>query len=147
MHSALADKLLNLINLARAFRFGVVGVIAAGVYLAVFNLVAAPIGPLPGFAANLAALSVSILVSYFGHHAYTFRLAGEHVFHFTKFAIVTAILIVLSTVVAYLCDRYGHYPPYVTSLVIVVLYPCLSYVTHCLWTFGAARKEHNAAGT
>ena len=142
MQTGLAEKLFDL---ARAFRFGVVGLTASAAYFVIFNVTAAPIGPLAPFEAHLVALTISILVSYFGHHAYTFRLAGGHAFHFTKFAIVTAVLVVASSGLAYLLDRYGHYPAIVTSLVIVVFYPGASYLLHSLWTFGAARKPPKQA--
>src|SRR5579872_1829212 len=107
MASGLSDRLLDA---TRGFRFGVVGVAATVTYLGFVNGLAVPLGPLSAFHAHLVALSASIVVSYAGHHGYTFRRKGRHGFYFRRFAAITAMLFVLAGIVAFACERYLHLP-------------------------------------
>jgi putative flippase GtrA len=137
MLQRLAERLLDA---ARAFRFGLVGVTASLVYLGLVNLLAVPLGPLAPFHAHLVALTCSIGVSYFGHHAFTFARKGRHRFYFRRFAIITALLFVLSSALAFICDATLHLSAAVISVMITVLYPAASYLLHSLWTFAEERK-------
>jgi len=137
MLSRLAERLLDA---ARAFRFGVVGIAATVAYLGLVNLLAVPVGPLTPFHAHLVALCISISVSYLGHHAFTFARKGRHRVYFSRFAAITALLFVLSSVLAYVCDAMLHLSAAVISLTITVLYPAASYLLHTLWTFADERK-------
>ena len=129
---------------ARAFRFGLVGVATTLTYLGVVNLVAVPVGPLSPFHAHLVGLCCSIGLSYAGHHAFTFARKGRHSVYFRRFAIITAALFLLSSAVAFACDRYLGLPAGIISLLIAVLYPCGSYVAHSLWTFADVRGSRSA---
>ena len=141
MKSPLADRIFNA---ARLFRFGVVGCTASLAYLALVNLLAVPIGPLTPFAAHLIALTFGIGISYAGHHAFTFGHKGGHRVYFTRFAVTTAVLFVLAGAVAYVCDRQLHLPAALISLLVTVLYPSLSYLTHTLWTFAGGNSAESA---
>jgi putative flippase GtrA len=133
----LAERLLDA---TRAFRFGVVGLSATLAYLGLVNLLAVPVGPLTPFHAHLVALCMSIGVSYAGHHAFTFARKGRHRVYFSRFAIITALLFVLSSVLAYVCDATLHLSAAVISVTITVLYPAASYLFHSLWTFAEERN-------
>jgi putative flippase GtrA len=141
MPAGLAERLLDA---ARAFRFGLVGISATLTYLGIVNLSAVPVGPLTPFDAHLLGLGCSIAVSYAGHHAFTFGRKGRHGFYFRRFAIITAILFVLSSAVAFACDRYLHFPAAILSFLIAALYPCGSYLLHSLWTFAEAHEDGSA---
>jgi putative flippase GtrA len=133
----LAERLLDA---ARAFRFGVVGAAATVAYLGLVNLLAVPVGPLTPFHGHLVALSVSIGVSYGGHHAFTFARKGRHRVYLSRFALITALLFVLSGALAYVCDATLHLSAAVISVIVTVLYPAASYLLHTLWTFADERK-------
>src|ERR1700722_11280307 len=107
MLSRLVEQLLDA---ARAFRFGLVGITASLAYLGLVNLLARPLGPLTPFEAHLVALCCSVGVSYAGHHAFTFVRKGRHRFYLGRFAMITALLFVLSSVLAFLCDATLHLP-------------------------------------
>jgi putative flippase GtrA len=139
MHADLADRLFNV---ARAARFSLVGAAATATYLVVANLVAMPLGPLSPFVAHLAGLGCSVLVSYGGHHAFTFRRVGAHVHYARRFAVITAILVTLTSLFAFVCDRALGLPAIAISVMVTVLYPAGSYVLHSLWTF-AERRAHS----
>src|SRR5580704_15120056 len=127
MRGALAHRLLDW---TRAARFGAVGLTATAAYLVLANLIAVPVGPASPFAAHVIALSGSIWISYAGHHAFTFRLKGRHRLHISRFTIATVLLFVLTTVLAYGCDRGLHMPALAISILVAVVYPAASYVIH-----------------
>jgi putative flippase GtrA len=131
---------VRLFDTARAFRFSVVGIAATLTYLGLVNGLAAPIGTLSTFEAHLIGLSTGIVVSYLGHHAYTFRRKGRHGFYFWRFVAITAILFVAASAIAYAGDRWLGLPALVISLVVTVLYPAGSYLLHTLWTFAGAER-------
>jgi putative flippase GtrA len=137
MLSRFAERLLDA---ARAFRFGLVGATASLAYLGLVNLLAVPLGPLAPFHAHLVALCCSIGVSYVGHHAFTFARKGRHRFYFRRFVIISALLFVLSSALAFICDATLHLSAGVISVTITVLYPAASYLFHSLWTFAEERK-------
>lgn len=134
----------RLFDAAQAFRFGMVGVFATLTYLGIVNLLAVPVGPLSPFHAHLVALSSSIGVSYAGHHAFTFARKGRHGFYARRFACITAALFVLTSAVAFACDRYLHLSAALISVLVTMLYPGGSYLAHSLWTFAEARADRSA---
>lgn len=130
----------TILDVARAIRFGVVGLTATAAYLALVNLLAVPVGPLAPFPAHLVALSSATVLSYAGHHSFTFRRKGGHGLYLSRFTLVTAGLFLFTSAVAFACDRWGHYPASVISVVVAILYPATSYLVHCLWTFAEGGK-------
>ena len=141
MFAGFAERLFDL---AQAFRFGLVGIAATLVYLGAVNLVAVPVGPLSPFHAHLLGLACSIGISYGGHHAYTFARKGRHRLYFRRFATITAVLYVLASAVAFVCDHYLHLSAALISLLVAVLYPGVSYLAHALWTFAEVRATGSA---
>ena len=141
MFSRLVNRLLDV---ARAFRFGLVGISTTLTYLGVVNLVAVPVGPLSPFHAHLIGLCCSIGLSYAGHHAFTFARKGRHRVYFRRFAIITAALFLLSSAIAFACDHYLHLPAAIISVLITVLYPGGSYFAHSVWTFAEERGSRSA---
>ena len=130
----------RLLDVARAVRFGIVGISATLTYLVLANLLAVPLGPMTAFHAHVAAICCSILVSYTGHHAFTFARKGRHGFYFGRFAAITALLFVLTSALAYAMDADLHLPALVISIAVTVLYMAASFVLHSLWTFVAERE-------
>jgi putative flippase GtrA len=137
MKAHLADRFFDA---ARAFRFGLVGITGTLTYLALVNLLAVPIGPLTPFTAHLVGLTLSIGVSYAGHHAFTFGHKGRHRVYLFRFAVTTAVLFVVVSAVAYVADRVLGLPAALISVLVTVIYPPLSYLTHTLWTFAEAKS-------
>jgi putative flippase GtrA len=130
----------RLFDIAHAFRFSLVGIAATLTYLAVVNLTARPLGPLTPFEGHLAGLACSIGVSYGGHHKLTFRRVGRHAYYFRRFAAITAALVLLTSVFAFVCDHYLRLPAAAISVMVALLYPALSYLLHSLWTFEERRR-------
>lgn len=116
-------------------RFIVVGLIATGVYFgSTVALGSSRVGLSP-VTANTIGFVISILVSYFGHHFYTFRVSGRHDFYFPRFLFVTLTLFGLSTVATkVLTETFGVSHVLVTAG-IALAYPPSSYLLNFLWTF------------
>jgi putative flippase GtrA len=136
----------RLFDVARMVRYFLVGIAATGTYLGVFNLVAVPIGRFTPFTGHLAGLAVSIVVSYCGHHAFTFRRSGDHGHYFARYVVITATLSLSSSILAFVLDRSFHLSAATISLTITALYPGISYLLHTLWTFAEHRKEKPILG-
>ena len=84
-------------QLAATSRFAVVGLVATGVYFGITaGLGSRVVGMEPVTASTLGFL-VSVLVSYLGHHRFTFRVSGRHGFYLPRFLFVTLSLFFLST--------------------------------------------------
>lgn len=108
---------------------------AGGSYLALVNLGARPIGPLSPFSAHLFALSISLGISYFGHHGFTFRRSGRHGRFLTRFGVTTMVIFLAVSIMAWVGDKVLQLPAIVISSFVVVVYAALSLVLHSLWTF------------
>src|SRR4051794_33508056 len=80
-------------ELARLFRFGLVGLAATASYLV--TAIALPLqswSPIDPTEAALMASIISVTVSYFGHHRITFRQLGDHGFFLPRFVFVSVML-------------------------------------------------------
>jgi putative flippase GtrA len=138
MLSRLQEQLLDW---ARALRYGMVGISTAALYFVLINLCAKPIGWLSPFAANVLALTISVSASYLGHHAFTFRKSGQHQLYMRRFGIVTAGIFVIVSVLAWVGDEVFHLPALAISIMVSLAYPVLSYILHSLWTFAEAHQR------
>jgi putative flippase GtrA len=122
-------------------RFGAVGLIATVSYFAITaGLGHSAIGFDP-VVAHVLGTSASLLVSYAGHHRFTFRADGAHAFYLPRFLLVTGILFLLSTA-AMAFGRYGLGLDHtLVTAGIAVGYPIMSYLLNALWTFARAGQR------
>ena len=122
-------------SVARAARFGVIGLLATATYfLTTVVLGNSPINMEP-IAANTIGFAFSVVVSYVGHHQFTFRVDGAHGYYFPRFISVTVVLFLLSTAaVAVFRDVLGYNHTLITAA-IAVSYPIASYALNFLWAF------------
>jgi putative flippase GtrA len=116
-------------------RFIVSGIAATATYLAVTLILMVPPLRLEPVLASALASGVSILVSYAGHHSYTFERKGRHGFYFPRFFIVTAFLFFLSTLGMYFFTRVIPTDPFYVTVAITAGYPIASYLLNLLWVF------------
>lgn len=120
---------------AATLRFALVGVAATATYFAVAMLL---IGSRAGFDPVLAsalASGTATLVSYAGHHRYTFVRKGRHRFYFPRFVAITGALFLLSTMAMYVFTHMIPIDPRYVAGAITVSYPIASYVLNFLWVF------------
>ena len=122
-------------NVARLGRFGIVGAAATFVYFAITAGLGRPPIEMEPIAANAVGVAASLLVSYFGHHRYTFRALGNHERYLPRFLTVTAGLFLLSTAAMAIARYVWRLDHIVVTAFIAVGYPVLSYILNLLWTF------------
>ena len=136
------------LNVARLGRFGIVGVAATFVYFAVTTALGRPPIGMDPIAANTLGVAVSLSVSYFGHHRYTFRALGEHERYLPRFLIVTAGLFLLSTAAMAIARYVWILDHTVVTACIAMCYPVVSYLLNLLWTFShkASSPSHSPDG-
>jgi len=126
-------------RLTTLVRFGAVGVAATLTYFMITVVLGRPAIGLEPVAANTIGVAVSLVVSYLGHHSFTFQLRGDHDIYFPRFMIVTAALFALSTA-AMAIGRYTLGLDHTTVTgAIAVGYPVASYLLNLLWTFSFRR--------
>jgi putative flippase GtrA len=126
--------------LAQLVRFAVVGGFSTGVFMVGQYLLIGVLGQAT-MAATTISLLVSLLASYAGHHAVTFRRTGAHLYYGSRFVIVSAIMLIVSDLVLYgLVDAAGL--SYIeASVAISILYPIGSFFLLTLWVFPAPPRR------
>jgi putative flippase GtrA len=120
-----------------ALRFIVVGLAATVTYAVCAIALNRSLGELGAVKIHLIAFAVSLLVSYLGHHQFTFSLRGRHEFYLPRFVFVTACLLLASTAMTYVCDRVLRFDATAIAVGVSIFYPIASYLANLLWTFRA----------
>ena len=125
------------------FRFLGVGMAATGTYLCSATIlnVFTRLAPVT---VTAIALAISVILSYIGHHRFTFRLAGNHAACFTRFLVVSAILYGTSSGLVYVSVEQLRIPVIYTVIMVTVLYPVGSFFLHSLWTFVSGPQDGQA---
>ena len=117
-------------------RFGIVGLIATALHVAVawtLNHVAGA-GP---YAANAMAWMIAFVFAYLGHFYWTFGRSGNHRRHQLRFTVVSAAGFGMNNVVIWLVvDQLGLSFD-VALVAILVVVPPASWVLSRLWAFRA----------
>lgn len=126
----------HLVRLAgEMLRFGLVGIAATAAYfMTSLTLVYAGFRIDPT-TASVGAFALSILVSYFGHNHFSFRVGGRHMVYLPRFLSVSLILMCLSSGATYALDRFAGMPAYAITTAITVSYPVLSFILSRWVTF------------
>lgn len=122
---------LNLLAHKRLFtgeasRFGLVGLSATFLYVALFWLLTSELGLISAVSAIIASI-ISIVASYTGHYYFTFRHSGSHYRSMTLFLVVSASLITSNSMLVEIVDRYvafKHAPIIATC----IYYPLASFL-------------------
>lgn len=86
-------------------RFGLVGLCATFLYVALFWISTSELGLIPAVSATFASI-ISIVASYAGHYFFTFRHSGSHFRSMTRFLAVSVTLIAVNSMLVDIVDRY-----------------------------------------
>ncbi len=121
------------------FRFGVVGVAATVLHVSI-GLALHVIWNVPPFWANLIAFCMSFSVSYAGNHRWTFKSTATHGSSAPRFAIATALGLVLNQGIVYVVTTLLQGPYPVALALIVTLVPPISYLLGRFWVFRNADR-------
>jgi putative flippase GtrA len=120
--------------LAQLVRFAIVGGFSTGVFMLAQYLLIGVLD-LSVTAGTTVSFAVSIVTSYFGHHAITFQRSGAHFHYGARFAVVTALMLVISNLMAYGMVTVGGLNYLWGSVIIALVYPAGSFVLQNLWVF------------
>ena len=128
-------------TLARLVRFAIVGGFSTITFL-LAQYVFVGLLALPVMAGPTLSFAISLAVSYFGHHAITFRRSGAHFRYGPKFVVVTALMLIVSNLMAYGMVTISGANYLWSSALIALVYPAGSFVLQNLWVF-AERTASN----
>jgi putative flippase GtrA len=118
----------------RLVRFGLVGTLATATYFLLMLLLIDVLHSAVRWA-HVAALGAGLLVSYAGHHSFTFERRRDHLRYFTRFCIVSAILFLVSSLFVWEVTAKAAMSAEMAAAVVTVAYPPLSLVLHWALTF------------
>ena len=119
----------------KLLRFGLVGVLATTVHIAVaLSLVSGLAWALP--AANVLAYGVALLVSYTGHSLWVFRHPLQRR-RFLLFVLVNSVSLVVIAGLSWLAEYY-QLDPELAVVLIALLVPLVSFGLHSRITFSPA---------
>lgn len=119
---------------AQIVRFAIVGGFSTGVFMLGQYVLIGCID-LPVMIGTTVSFGVSLVTSYFGHHAITFQRSGAHFHYGPRFAVVTASMLVTSNLMAYGLVTVGGLNYLWGSVIIAFVYPIGSFVLQNLWVF------------
>lgn len=116
-------------SLRQLLRFGVVGIVATAVYF----FIAILLPPASSFvirpsAASLVASFVSVLVSYLGHHSFTFTKIGDHSFYLPRFLVISLILSLAAALGTHVLTELLHVGYRYAAAGVAVAYPVASFI-------------------
>jgi putative flippase GtrA len=111
------------------------GIASTATYFAVSLMLIAPPVMLDPVLASAGAFGISLVVSYLGHHRYTFEREGRHGFYLPRFITVTVLLFVSSTLAMFIFTHVVATEPLYVTIAITLTYPIASYVLNLLWVF------------
>ena len=122
----------------QVLRFGLVGVGATLVHLAVFAAVAEGLKISPQLA-NVAGFLVAFAVSFAGHAGWTFRdqiderrLQGGHL---VRFFCVSLAGFVFNSAIVYLVTAVFHHPARAALVLMATLTPAILFILNRYWVF------------
>jgi putative flippase GtrA len=121
-------------TLAQLVRFAIVGGFSTIMFL-LAQYVFVGLLALPVMAGTTLSFAVSLAVSYFGHHAITFQRSGAHFRYGPRFIVVTALMLLVSNLMAYGMVTISGANYLWSSAVIALVYPAGSFVLQNLWVF------------
>lgn len=119
---------------AQIGRFGVVGIIATLVHLAVAWMAARLFGA-PPFLANAAGFAAAFACSYLGHFYWTFGQRAGHVARLPRFLIVSGTGFAMTNLVVWLVVKVAEQPFEVALAGILFVVPLTTWLLSRHWAF------------
>ena len=125
-------------------RFASVGLLATLVHVCAAFSAKAGLGVAPQ-AANLFGFCASVLISYFGHRSFTFRVASNHAVHFPRFVTLALLGLLVSSTTTYFVTTYFGLPFAYAMGLVALLVPAATFVGAKFWAFAEAAKPRPVA--
>ena len=121
-------------RILKVVRFGIVGIAATATYLAVAILLPA-IGAASPATAALVASGVSVFVSYFGHHTFTFARKGRHDFYLPRFLLQWMVLTGAASLGTYVLTDILAMNYRLAAVLVALAYAASSFVANNIGVF------------
>jgi putative flippase GtrA len=115
-------------------RFGIVGLCATLVYVAVAGFANEVFEIAPVFA-SLLGVAASTGVSYFGHVFFSFRVEPNHRDFLWRFLLIAALAFSLSAGMTWLIANVMQLSPRLAITTVTVLIPIINYLCNRYWVF------------
>lgn len=129
----------GLFELARFGRFGIIGVIATFAYFAI-ALAGVKVLDLPPTTSTIIGQVCSVIISYLGHRRFTFRVAGSHLSHVTRYALIAVPFgFALNFGITWLITSVLSAPAEVAFAVVMLVIPPSTYLVNLLIVFRPGR--------
>ena len=121
-----------------ALRFGIVGILATLVHYGTLTslLSYAGMGPVPS---NFIAYGLAVVVSFVGHHYWTYRARGPVIVSFVKFLSASFAAFLVSTLLL-VALLHVQTPKPIAAFLAVAIVPVITFVAFRLWVF---RQRHD----
>lgn len=118
-------------------RFGIVGVAATVIHVAVFTMLVELLRVAP-VVASVPAFITAMLASYSVNHRWTFSASGSHGVYLPKYAVVAVLGLALNVLITYLIvNVLGYWYGLALALVVTVV-PTATYLLNRNWAFKIA---------
>jgi len=118
----------------QATRFAVIGAAATITHVSVAVLAVERLST-PVLLANALAFAAAVLVSYFGHHAWTFRRSGRHGKHFPRFLLVALAGLAANQAIMFAIVNLAGLDYLFGLALVVLIVPASSFVLSRRWAF------------
>jgi putative flippase GtrA len=123
-------------------RFLFIGGINTVVGYGLFVAIQLTAGDHVGYLGSLyISYAVGIVVAFILHRRFTFRVTGNLIVDFLRFASVYVVSLAINTVVLPLIVEFGHISPLPAQAITLVVTTVISYVGHKLFSFRRQRVE------
>ena len=120
-------------ELGRLFRFSVIGVTCAVIYIFGF-IILSGVGLNP-FLANLSAFTTAVVVQYIGHTLWTFRGSLRDAVQGARFAVAIGLGLLLSTLVSTVIAPFFGWPSWLTGTLVAILLPISNFAAFRFWVY------------
>ena len=117
-----------------AGRFGLVGLLATVVHIAIVWVLLALTNIVPVLA-NTLAFMVAFCISFVGNYLWTFRSPGSPRRAIFRFFVIAASAFIVNTLVLAFLVRQGWFSPVVSAILSASLVPVISFFASRLWGF------------
>ncbi|NOE20674.1 GtrA family protein [Ruegeria atlantica] len=121
-------------DLRSILSFGVVGILATVTH-ALVAIALIEICSLHPFSANAFGFVTGFMVSYFGHHRFSFQSEAGHRRAMPRFLAIAGLGLFLNQVIVYLMVNLGGVNYFLALCVIILTVPAITYLTSRRWAF------------
>lgn len=122
------------VEIARLFRFGLVGVAATATYWLVTVALARYV-KMEAVYASFLGVAFSAPVSYFGHQLFSFRVQPDHERHLIRFVAILGITLGINLMLVWMIGDVLGFATTTAATVVAIVIPCINYLMNKYFVF------------